>query len=1027
MDSSWQYSEAISTQMDAAARLRLNIQLENLGSAPIKNLEPTLNLVLGGRSIATFTPNIVIEELTAGGWTGAFAVDQDNSTPPQDITLSIDEFSALKTGAPLRLEVMQVKGEVHRFDPPGSVEETRRWAEFEDEIHARSMVLKKIIYGGESTQSAIFYIYIGGRDYYSIPMSFKELLSLVLPVTRDIADTSMVVSIDHRSYPSDWKLGTTSEDLKDKWERLGAQNALNVEVPAGSAFPPSVLLLSEETGLAPVINWAFLTLDRRNVQAMVRPRSVALLASVTASITFEDGTTRPVPMTFDSTKSVYVNVTSFDVKATGGRLTARDSRGLESNADIEARGPENPAPVISSARFSRDGRYVRAEVRTGLASLASVTAMITFRDGTTRPVRLTFDAAESAYINTTRLDERATVGTLVARDIRGFESQASISLGRGRVRNPGWGFYPPNNFVGDFNGDGKTDIAQRRPAERKILLYLSKGDGFIPVNSVVANRWGAAEFTWVGDFDGDGDTDIASRYGNDSVTMYLPESPESDTLGLGTKFKTQIWDIPDRKWGAYNFTWARDFDGDGDTDIATAGERNIILRLSNGRGFVSSEWTIPDNRFLWSDTGFGPWVEDFDGDGDADIAVLHDRALHVHLSVSTVTGFESRCWVGFESHNWPVGDRFGGDIGFVKLGDFDGDGDTDIASRYGFDSVSMFLPDAGRNTVDLATWQITPGSSDSWGAHDFTWARDFNGDGYTDIASGRESEIRMHLSPGNIRAAATWNSSTWHINESWGDQWWVADFNGDGKADIVSARGNMAYVNLSNSTGTGFDKRSWSLEGGPIQDVLLTGGAVVMATVTQEDAPVEEAEVAFSRSVSGKPVDYKWRGITNSIGIVEIRVIENDPQFWRMGASGYYRACAVDPASGEVLGKWESIPMQEGQVITLSLPIGGPARIEGTRPLPEGAFRVSANCPNPFNPSTQIAYQIPEAGEVSLIVYNALGQEVRRLAQAHQAAGHYRVTWEGKDALGRSVSSGIYLYRLTCNGMAETRRMLLLK
>ena len=101
-------------------------------------------------------------------------------------------------------------------------------------------------------------------------------------------------------------------------------------------------------------------------------------------------------------------------------------------------------------------------------------------------------------------------------------------------------------------------------------------------------------------------------------------------------------------------------------------------------------------------------------------------------------------------------------------------------------------------------------------------------------------------------------------------------------------------------------------------------------------------------------------------------------------------------------------------------------RLEDIRPKPL-EYALSQNYPNPFNPTTQVAYQMPEAGEVSVVVYNLLGQQVRMLAQGHQQAGYYRVTWDGRDDYGRAVSSGIYLYRFVSKGLVETRRMLLLK
>ena len=100
--------------------------------------------------------------------------------------------------------------------------------------------------------------------------------------------------------------------------------------------------------------------------------------------------------------------------------------------------------------------------------------------------------------------------------------------------------------------------------------------------------------------------------------------------------------------------------------------------------------------------------------------------------------------------------------------------------------------------------------------------------------------------------------------------------------------------------------------------------------------------------------------------------------------------------------------------------------LQGLRALPSD-YALSRNIPNPFNPDTQILYQLPENGPVSLVVYNLLGQQVRVLVDREQPPGYYQVAWDGRDALGRNVSSGIYLYRFASKGLVQTRRMLLLK
>jgi len=94
--------------------------------------------------------------------------------------------------------------------------------------------------------------------------------------------------------------------------------------------------------------------------------------------------------------------------------------------------------------------------------------------------------------------------------------------------------------------------------------------------------------------------------------------------------------------------------------------------------------------------------------------------------------------------------------------------------------------------------------------------------------------------------------------------------------------------------------------------------------------------------------------------------------------------------------------------------------------LPAG-YALHRNTPNPFNPSTQIAYQIPKSGSISLTVYTLQGQQIRVLEQGYRDAGSHRLTWDGRDDNGRMVSSGVYLYRFVSKGLVQTNRMLLLK
>jgi len=103
--------------------------------------------------------------------------------------------------------------------------------------------------------------------------------------------------------------------------------------------------------------------------------------------------------------------------------------------------------------------------------------------------------------------------------------------------------------------------------------------------------------------------------------------------------------------------------------------------------------------------------------------------------------------------------------------------------------------------------------------------------------------------------------------------------------------------------------------------------------------------------------------------------------------------------------------------------------VEGAWEEP-AAFRLESIIPNPFNPSTEITFSIPSSSgrsEVTLAVYNALGQRVRRLVNEELSAGVHRAFWDGRDENGVGVASGIYFCNLRWGGESETKRMVLLK
>jgi hypothetical protein len=94
--------------------------------------------------------------------------------------------------------------------------------------------------------------------------------------------------------------------------------------------------------------------------------------------------------------------------------------------------------------------------------------------------------------------------------------------------------------------------------------------------------------------------------------------------------------------------------------------------------------------------------------------------------------------------------------------------------------------------------------------------------------------------------------------------------------------------------------------------------------------------------------------------------------------------------------------------------------------LPDG-FMLSQNYPNPFNLSTRIEFSTPRKSQVSIDIFNVLGERVTSLVDEVLPAGNWGVAWDGENAQGMTVSSGVYFYRVVTNYGQITRKMVLLK
>lgn len=120
-----------------------------------------------------------------------------------------------------------------------------------------------------------------------------------------------------------------------------------------------------------------------------------------------------------------------------------------------------------------------------------------------------------------------------------------------------------------------------------------------------------------------------------------------------------------------------------------------------------------------------------------------------------------------------------------------------------------------------------------------------------------------------------------------------------------------------------------------------------------------------------------------------------------------------------------TIDMRDAQNSTI------PARGEGLQfsPAPElpTTFALDQNYPNPFNLRTRITYQTPEAGMVTIRIYNIRGQVIRTLVEEHLDAGYHYTVWDGRNDAGQEIASGVYPYRMVSKSYSAVRKMVLIK
>jgi hypothetical protein len=189
-------------------------------------------------------------------------------------------------------------------------------------------------------------------------------------------------------------------------------------------------------------------------------------------------------------------------------------------------------------------------------------------------------------------------------------------------------------------------------------------------------------------------------------------------------------------------------------------------------------------------------------------------------------------------------------------------------------------------------------------------------------------------------------------------------------------------------------------------------------------------ETGMPGEMIGTQIQYPAANVVqgwNYIPIPDERVIPSGRFFLSLLCTPNHHDIGVDTSANghsyiTTTNTWGAY--DEGEIMLRAIVVPGLAGEDEVAP----ALKLNvSNYPNPFNPTTTISYSVPTSGKTSVKIFNLKGQNINTLVNAEMNAGDHTVVWNGTDASGQNVASGLYFMRVENNGKAVTRKMLLSK
>ncbi len=586
-------------------------------------------------------------------------------------------------------------------------------------------------------------------------------------------------------------------------------------------------------------------------------------------------------------------------------------------------------------------------------------------------------------------------------------------------------FYTVGCSWADYDNDGDIDLLTVNLGEEGSRIYVNNGDGTfdVDIDNPVSQKDGLGG-SW-GDYDNDGDQDlIITRFTNNTLFR---------NTGNGAFDEVETGPVVNDHGDSRGSCWA-DFDNDGDLDLFVSNAANLdtarhtnILYFNLGDGTFIEE--VSGHIVSDSSASYSPSAADFDNDGDIDLFV---------------------CNLGGEPRNILYENK-GNDNNWVNILC---EGSYSNRSAIG---TKVFLK---ATIFGKSIWQYREVSSQTGGGQSSQNSLNVEfglGDAaYIDSIkviwpSGRTNFL-TDISPNQI--LKVFENNRPFVVEAIADTSFYED---SGPFVVVQDldsvfndpdNDNLSYSAVSGNEQISVFTNSDSLivhtntdyygQSHIIVTAVDTGGLATNDTFLVNIKPVDDQPFPFllllpsdgdtlesvvqplvfvwykSKEVDGDTLLYTLRlfqaGFDTTItGISDTTYLIESPTFLEHKSKYSWSVLADDMHS---FVSSDTFALYTPEPVNLD---------EMDNGIPK-MYALGQNYPNPFNPFTSISFALPKAGNVSLKIYNLLGQNVATLLDMYKPAGYHKVIFDGS-----RLSSGVYYYRLQADGFVQVKKMLLVK